>query len=314
MIAKAFEKFNYTTVIISNLLLLGISVYYTTLEVKWSFFESQILNGIIIFGAFLLTSYSIDTVARQIILDRSNTNAYHLLMYPLIILAYPVESVDLRFILSSAAMFSAWRNFRIFLETKREALKTRRLFDTSILLSLSTLLIIENIYLFALPFALLLSANIKRDIKHFVLLLITPIILIPTIYIFIKTLSLEFFLFSSYFVGNEFSLTSQPTFTVSQAPLALIFLYYVAAVFSKMIKKGVSLQRRAVDLAAVLFLVTPFIVVLCQEDKSGSEYHYFSLILVYFIVQLFLKNRNSSIVNFIFMSLIASIIIFNFLL
>ena len=313
MIAKAFEKFNYTTVIISNLLLLGISVYYTTLEVKWSFFESQILNGIIIFGAFLLTSYSIDTVARQIILDRSNTNAYHLLMYPLIILAYPVESVDLRFILSSAAMFSAWRNFRIFLETKREALKTRRLFDTSILLSLSTLLIIENSYLFALPFALLLSANIKRDIKHFVLLLITPIILIPTIYIFIKTLSLEFFLFSSYFVGNEFSLTSQPTFTVSQAPLALIFLYYVAAVFSKM-TKGVSLQRRAVDLAAVLFLVTPFIVVLCQEDKSGSEYHYFSLILVYFIVQLFLKNRNSSIVNFIFMSLIASIIIFNFLL
>ncbi|MBT4293443.1 MAG: hypothetical protein HOD45_02605 [Cryomorphaceae bacterium] len=313
MIAKAFEKFNYTTVIISNLLLLGISVYYTTLEVKWSFFESQILNGIIIFGAFLLTSYSIDTVARQIILDRSNTNAYHLLMYPLIILAYPVESVDLRFILSSAAMFSAWRNFRIFLETKREALKTRRLFDTSILLSLSTLLIIENIYLFALPFALLLSANIKRDIKHFVLLLITPIILIPTIYIFIKTLSLEFFLFSSYFVGNEFSLTSQPTFTVSQAPLALIFLYYVAAVFSKRIK-GVSLQRRAIDLASVLFLVTPFIVVLCQEDKSGSEYHYFSLILVYFIVQLFLKNRNSSIVNFIFMSLIASIIIFNFLL
>ena len=194
MIAKTFKKFNYTTVIISNLLLLGISVYYSTLAVRWSFFESQVLNGIIIFGAFLLTSYSIDTVARQIILDRSNTNAYHLLMYPLIILAYPVESVDLRFILSSAAMFSAWRNFRIFLETKREALKTRRLFDTSILLSLSTLLIIENIYLFALPFALLLSANIKRDIKHFVLLLITPIILIPTIYIFIKTLSLEFFL------------------------------------------------------------------------------------------------------------------------
>jgi len=64
MIAKTFKKFNYTTVIISNLLLLGISVYYSTLDVRWSFFESQVLNGIIIFGAFLLTSYSIDTVAR----------------------------------------------------------------------------------------------------------------------------------------------------------------------------------------------------------------------------------------------------------
>ena len=47
MIAKTFEKFNYITVTISVLLLLGISIYYSTLEIKWSFFESQILNTLI---------------------------------------------------------------------------------------------------------------------------------------------------------------------------------------------------------------------------------------------------------------------------
>ena len=62
MIAKAFEKFNYITVTICVLLLLGISIYYSTLEIKWSFFESQILNILVIFSSFLLISYSIDTV------------------------------------------------------------------------------------------------------------------------------------------------------------------------------------------------------------------------------------------------------------
>ncbi len=52
MIAKTFEKFNYITVTISVLLLLGISIYYSTLEIKWSFFESQILNTLVIFSLF----------------------------------------------------------------------------------------------------------------------------------------------------------------------------------------------------------------------------------------------------------------------
>ena len=46
MIAKTFEKFSYTSVGISTLLLFGVSYYYTTLEINWSFVESKILNGI----------------------------------------------------------------------------------------------------------------------------------------------------------------------------------------------------------------------------------------------------------------------------
>ena len=312
MIAKSFEKFNYITVIICILLLLGISIYYSTLEIKWSFFESQILNVLIIFTSFLLTSYSIDTVTRQLTIERSGRNALHLILYPLVILSYPLESVDLRFIISSALIFSAWRNYRIFLETNRDDQRIKRLLDTSLLLSLSVFLILDNILLFIIPVLVYFRANIKKDVKHVILLTITPLVFISSVYIFLEFFSQESYLFSSFLIGDDFTFLSKPFFSQAQLPFALLCCYYLIAVIAK-ISRSSGLQRRSLDLAGILFFFTPFIIISFQENRSGSEYHYFSLILVYFIAQIFSKKINSSIVNFIFISIIASIIIFKFL-
>ena len=312
MLAKTFEKFNYITVAICVLLLLGISIYYSTLEIKWSFFESQILNVLIIFTSFLLTSYSIDTVSRQLTVERSGRNALHLILYPLVILSYPIESVDLRFIISSALIFSAWRNYRIFLETNRDDRRIKRLLDTSLLLSLSVFLILDNILLFIIPVLVYFRANIKKDIKHVILLTITPLVFVSSVYIFLEFFSQESYLFSSFLIGDDFTFLSKPVFSLTQAPFALVCCYYLIAVIAK-ISRGSSLQRRSLDLAGIFFFFTPFIILSFQENSSGSEYHYFSLILVYFIAQIFSKKINSSIVNFIFISIIASIIIFKFL-
>ena len=312
MIAKTFEKFNYITVTICVLLLLGISIYYSTLEIKWSFFESQILNVLIIFTSFLLTSYSIDTVTRQLTVERSGRNALHLILYPLVILSYPIESVDLRFIISSALIFSAWRNYRIFLETSRDDQRIKRLLDTSLLLSLSVFLILDNILLFIIPVLVYFTANIKKDVKHVILLTITPLVFISSVYIFLEFFSQESYLFSSFLIGDDFTFLSKPVFSQTQVPFALLCCYYLIAVIAK-ISRASSLQRRSLDLAGIFFSFTPFIIISFQENSSGSEYHYFSLILVYFIAQIFSKKINSSIVNFIFISIIASIIIFKFL-
>jgi hypothetical protein len=312
MIAKTFEKFNFTTVTICVLLLLGISIYYSTLEIKWSFFESQILNVLIIFTSFLLTSYSIDTVTRQLTIERSGRNALHLILYPLVLLSYPIESIDLRFIISSALIFSAWRNFRIFLETNRDEQRIKRLLDTSLLLSLSVFLILENVLLFIIPILVYFTANIKKDVKHLILLTMTPLVFISSAYIFLEFFSYESYTFSSFLIGDDFSFLSQPVFSQAQVPFGLLCCYYLIAVITKMSRIS-SLQRRALDLAGILFFLTPFIIISFQENISGSEYHYFSLILVYFIAQIFSKKINSSIVNFIFISIIASIIIFKFL-
>ena len=312
MIAKTFEKFNYITVTICVLLLLGISIYYSTLEIKWSFFESQILNVLIIFTSFLLTSYSIDTVTRQLTVERSGRNALHLILYPLVIFSYPTESVDLRFIISSALIFSAWRNYRIFLETNRDDQRIKRLLDTSLLLSLSVFLILDNILLFIIPVLVYFTANIKKDVKHVILLTITPLVFVSSVYIFLEFFSQEYYLFSSYLIGDDFTFLSKPVFSQTQVPFALLCCYYLIAVIAK-ISRASSLQRRSLDLAGILFFFTPFIIISFQENSSGSEYHYFSLVLVYFIAQIFSKKINSSIVNFIFISIIASIIIFKFL-
>tara|TARA_X000000368_G_scaffold377853_1_gene331841 strand:+ start:913 stop:1854 length:942 start_codon:yes stop_codon:yes gene_type:complete len=312
MIAKTFEKFNYITVTICVLLLLGISIYYSTLEIKWSFFESQILNVLIIFTSFLLTSYSIDTVTRQLTVERSGRNALHLILYPLVILSYPIESVDLRFIISSALIFSAWRNYRIFLETNRDDQRIKRLLDTSLLLSLSVFLILDNIILFIIPVLVYFTANIKKDVKHVILLTITPLVFVSSVYIFLEFFSQEYYLFSSFLIGDDFTFLSKPVFSQTQVPFALLCCYYLIAVIAK-ISRASSVQRRSLDLAGIFFFFTPFIIISFQENSSGSEYHYFSLILVYFIAQIFSKKINSSIVNFIFISIIASIIIFKFL-
>ena len=312
MIAKTFEKFNYITVTICVLLLLGISIYYSTLEIKWSFFESQILNVLIIFTSFLLTSYSIDTVTRELTVERSGRNALHLILYPLVIFSYPTESVDLRFIISSALIFSAWRNYRIFLETNRDDQRIKRLLDTSLLLSLSVFLILDNILLFIIPVLVYFTANIKKDVKHVILLTITPLVFVSSVYIFLEFFSQEYYLFSSFLIGDDFTFLSKPVFSQTQVPFALLCCYYLIAVIAK-ISRASSLQRRTLDLAGIFFFFTPFIIISFQENSSGSEYHYFSLILVYFIAQIFSKKINSSIVNFIFISIIASIIIFKFL-
>lgn len=315
MIAKVFKKFNYITISISTLSLLCISIYYSTLKFDWFSFELQILNIIIVFGSLLLISYSIDTVTRELTIERSNRNAYHLILFPLVVLSFPVESIDLRFILSSTAFFAAWRNFRLFLISTRHEKQIKRLFDTAVLLSLSSLLIFENIVLFLFPLVIILTSQIINDARFYVILIFTPLIVLPSAYIILKTLSLETLVLSSYIFGNQFPMNNEPnfSFTLNSIPFLLIIVLYLIGVFVKMMKSS-GYQRKVLDIAGMLFIIAPFILISFQKYVSGSEFYYFSLILVYFIAQIFTKKINSSILNFIFISLILSIIIFNFLI
>ena len=332
MIAKTFEKFSYTSVAISTLLLFGVSYYYTTLEINWSFVESKTLNGILIFGALLLSNYAIDTVTRQLTIERSNRNAYHLLLYPLVIMSYPIESVDMKFILSSAAIWAAWRNVRIFFELNNNLKKSKRLFDACILLSLSSLIILDNLIIFLYPLLVLITTNIKRDLKHFIILFMTPLIILPSAYVLLSFLSLDSYLFSSYFFADQpqaideqnvipnssrvflmFLRGENFNLTYSYVPIFIVFVLFVISVIIKFQRTAGS-QRRILDAVGVFFLILTSLFFTMDQQLTGSEFHYLSLILVYFISQIFVKKLKSSYVNFIFMSLIASIIIFKFLI
>ena len=317
MIAKVFQKFNYTSLIVSSILLMGVSYYYTTLDIIWSFFESKILNGIIVFGAFMLTIYSIDTVTRQLTIERANRNAYHLLLYPLVIFSFPLESIDMRFILGSAAIWSAWRNTRLFLETVNNQEKIKRLFDAVLLITISSVLILENIFILIVPIIILFVGNINRDIKYFIIIIVTPIIMIPAINVILTFLNLDILLFSSYLFNTsntlEISMFSNFVVPFSFWPLVLVIFYFLIAVILKL-RKTVGFQRRLLDIIGVIFFFSFITFLITNQNISGSEFHYVSLILVYFISQIFTININSIYVNLIFISIIASTFIFKFII
>ena len=332
MIAKAFQKFSFTSAGISSLLLLVVTYYYLTLEVKWSFVESKILNGVLIYGALMLSNYAIDTVTRQLTIERSNRNAYHLLLYPLVILCYPIESVDLKFILSSTAVWAAWRNMRIFLELTNNTKRIKRLFDAMVLLSLSSLIILDNLIIFFYPLLVLITTNIKRDLKHFIILFMTPLIILPSAYVLLSSLSLDGYLFSSYFFADqpqaidEYSpvpnssrfflmLLTENKFslTYSYVPISIVFVLFIIAVIMKFLRTY-SLRRRILDVVGVLFIILTCLFFSMDQQLSGSEFHYLSLPVVYMVSQIFVKKIKSLYVNFIFVLLIASIVTFKFLL
>jgi hypothetical protein len=315
MIAKVFQKISFTSAGISSLLLLVVTYYYLTLEVKWSFVESKILNGVLIYLALMLSNYAIDTVTRQLTIERSNRNAYHLLLYPLVIICYPIESVDLKFILSSTAVWAAWRNMRIFLELTNNTKRIKRLFDAMVLLSFSSLIILDNLIIFLYPLIVLLTTNIKRDLKHFIILFMTPLIILPSAYVLLSSLSLDGYLFSSYFFADQPQATDGYNFslTYSYVPISIVFVLFVIAVIMKFLRTY-SLRRRILDLVGVLFIILTSLFFSMDQQLSGSEFHYLSLPLVYLVSQIFVKKIKSLYVNFIFVLLIASIVTFKFLL
>jgi hypothetical protein len=315
MINRVFQKFSFTSVGISSLLLLLVTCYYLTLEIKWSFIESKILNGVLIYGALMLSNYAIDTITRQLTIERSNRNAYHLLLYPLVIVCYPIESVDLKFILSSTAVWAAWRNMRIFLELTNNTKRIKRLFDAMVLLSFSSLIILDNLIIFLYPLIVLLTTNIKRDLKHFIILFMTPLIILPSAYVLLSSLSLDGYLFSSYFFADQPQATDGYNFslTYSYVPISIVFVLFVIAVIMKFLRTY-SLRRRILDLVGVLFIILTSLFFSMDQQLSGSEFHYLSLPVVYMVSQIFVKKIKSLYVNFIFVLLIASIVTFKFLL
>ena len=315
MFAKTFEKFSYTSAGISTIFLLGISYYYTTLDITWSLFESKIINAILIFGALMLSNYAIDTVTRQLTIERSTRNAYHLLLYPLIVMSYPAESIDMRFILSSAAIWAAWRNMRIFFELTDNTKKIKRLFDASILLAFSSLIIVENLIIFIYPLLALITSNIRKDFKHYVVIFMTPIIILPSAYVFLSFLSLDSYFFSSYLFADQPIVIDEYNFnlTYSYIPILIVFVLFVISVIIKF-SRTYSSRRRILDVLGVLFIILTCLFFSMDQYLSGSEFHYLSLPVVYMVSQIFAKKIKSSYVNFIFIVLIVSIVTFNFLI
>ena len=93
--------------------------------------------------------------------------------------------------------------YRLFLETVNNQEKIKRLLDAVLLITISSVLILENIFILIIPIIILFAGNINRDIKHFIIIIGTPIIMIPAINVILTFLNLDSILFSSYLFNNS---------------------------------------------------------------------------------------------------------------
>ena len=96
-------------------------------------------------------------------------------------------------------------------------------------------------------------------------------------------------------------------------PLTLVIFYFLIAVIIKL-RKTVGFQRRLLDIIGVFFFFSLIIFFMMNQSISGSEFHYLSLIIVYFIAQIFTKKISSIYVNLIFISLIVTTVTFKFII
>ena len=184
-----------------------------------------------------------------------------------------------------------------------------------VLLSLSSLIILDNLIIFIYPLLVLITTNIKRDLKHFIILFMTPLIILPTAYVLLSFLSLDSYLFSSYFFADQSQVIEEYNFnlTYSYVPIFIVFVLFVISVIIKFLRTY-SLRRRILDIVGVLFIVLTSLFFSMDQQLSGSEFHYLSLPLVYMISQIFAKKIKSLYVNFIFVLLLTSIVTFKFLI
>ena len=311
MIAKIFKKFSYTSISISAALILFITYQYLQLDFKWSITNSKILNGGLIFGSLMLTNFAINNFITNSNLERVNKNFLHLLLYPLIVLTYPIETIDLRFIIASSFVWSSWRNFRIFLEITNREKRIKSVLDSTILASISSLLIIENIFLIPILLLSYITSNVKRDNRIIIILLGVPLVLLISFQILASFISIDSFLFSSYLYGDDFKTNSNASLVLTSQliPLILILLLFVVSGVFNFIKNN-SIQKKTIELTKVLFIMAAIYYILSSENFNGLVFHYLSLPLVYMISQIFIKRNNSSLVNFIFIPIIISIIVF----
>ena len=160
----------------------------------------------------------------------------------------------------------------------------------------------------------------------------TPLIILPSAYVLFSSLSLDGYLFSSYFFADQpqaideyntipnssrffLMLLTENNFslTYSYVPIFIVFVLFVIAVIMKFLRTY-SLRRRILDVVGVLFIILTCLFFSMDQQLSGSEFHYLSLPVVYMISQIFVKKIKSLYVNFIFVLLIASIVTFKFLL
>ena len=316
MIAKLFKLNSYASLTVTGLLLSLVAYNYSNLTATWLSFQEKSLNFLLILATLIITIRAIGRVFQFVRIDTSSK--YYMLMYPLILLTFPVESVDLRLLLCPAFFFSGWSFFRQYIEHKN-SISTKRsmvlLFDSILLVSLSSILFVEHLLLLLFLLAGLVFSKKPINLKELGVFIIIPILLFFATYNIFLLFDINDLFFSSFKSLKNLSFSNQFNLSFiyhSPALLYIFFLFIISLLI--LFQKKASYDVQTLDYDGLFYFGTVLSVIAFVNPQSGLELHYLSLPLTYYIYHLFSWKKSRYFANFILISLIINVLLFTFVL
>ena len=318
MITKIFKRKSLFSLTLSAILIAFIAYNYSQSKITWSLFQSQWLNFLLFFGIMIMTLrvYSFEMKGTAYVSEK-NKNAFYLLMYPLIILSFPHESVDVRLLLCPALIYNAVFCISQYSLSKKQFAKTRilLLIDTIVLITLASFLIVENAIFLGFLLLGLFWTGSRLVFNEVLLIIIVPIILSFTAHTFLSLFNHQDLLFSSFIFDNNHIIVNNINweFFYANKYLFLLIIIFIYSMIVSITRKY-RYQERAYVVRRIFFAISVLTTIILVSPTSGMEFHYLGLVMVYFMEYFYRKHSNKIFLNFFFVSLIISYLLFTFVL
>jgi len=249
--------------------------------------------------------------------SEKNKNAFYLLMYPLIILSFPHEYVDVRLLLCPALIYNAVFCISQYSLSKKPFAKTRiiLLIDAIVLITLASFLIVENAIFLGFLLLGLFWTGSRLVFNEVLLIIILPIILSFTAHTLLSLFNHQDLLFSAFIFDKNHVIVSNINwefFYANKYLFLLIFIFIYTMILS--ITRKYRYQERAYVVRRIFFAISVLTTIILVSPTSGMEFHYLGLTMVYFMEYFYRKHSNKIFLNFFFVSLIISYLLFTFVL
>ncbi|MAO94297.1 MAG: hypothetical protein CMD00_01900 [Flavobacteriales bacterium] len=314
MIAKLFKRFSVYSLSLSLLILSFLSYLYSDLEMLWFSFQSRILNFLIILGLLIMTINSVRRIFKFSKFE--NRFHYYLLTYPLIVFSFPVELFDIRILLSSTLFFNGWASFREYVDSKStlsSSTSLNKLLDSTLLITFSSAIFYENIFFLCFPLLAMIFSKKSINRQEFVIIFLTPIIILFAFYQLLLAFELDSFFFTSLLSEYSFSFSNNFEISMLYKKMDLLIILSLFAL-SIMIgnKNRIDYDARTLEYDGLAYFFIILLIIGFSNSPSGMLLHYLSLPIVYYTNRVFIINKKNYIANFLVILLTISFLLFNF--
>jgi len=316
MIAKVFKQYSYLSVTVSTLLLSLISYNYSNLTATWFSFQAKSLNFFLILAILVITVWAIGKILH--FLNIEATLHYHLLIYPLIVLSFPTESFDLRLLLCPALWITGWAFFREYLENRKGISGKRSivlLLDSVLLVSISSILFIEHLFLLLMLLICLVFSTKSITSRELGVFILIPILLFFTTYTIFLLFDVDGLFFSSILSLKNLSFSNQPNLSFIYYNTSLLYIFFLFTCSLLLLYRlKASYDIKMLNYAGLFVFGILLTMIAFVNPLSGIELHYLSLPLTSAVYVLLIFKKRHYFANFIFISLIISVLLFTFVL